>query len=111
MPRRIRHTFLVLVTLSAGAALAQPTQPAQPTPAQPAPAQPAQRLDLPFPSPHGSVMQKVGLTEISVAYSSPGVKGRKIWGDVVPYGQLWRAGANECTKVTFSTALSIETSK
>ena len=113
MPRRIRRIFLALVTLSAGAALAQPGQPAQPTPAQPTPAQPtpaqpAQRLDLPFPSPHGSVTQKVGLTELSVAYSSPGVKGRKIWGDVVPYGQLWRAGANECTKVTFSTAVSIE---
>ena len=50
----------------------------------------------------------VGLTDISVAYSSPTVKGRKIWGEVVPFGEVWRAGANECSKVTFSTPVSIE---
>ena len=44
----------------------------------------------------------VGLTEITVDYSSPGVKGRKIWGGLVPYDQMWRAGANPATKVTFS---------
>lgn len=71
-------------------------------------AQTAPKLDLPRPSPKGSLTQTVGLTEISLAYSSPAVRGRKIWGDVVPFDELWRAGANECTKVTFSTPVSIE---
>jgi hypothetical protein len=59
-------------------------------------------LDLPRPSPFAKVVQTVGLTDITVDYSSPGVKGRKIWGTVVPYDQMWRAGANQATKVTFS---------
>ncbi len=59
-------------------------------------------LDLPRPSPFAKVSQTVGYTEITVDYSSPGVKGRKIWGSVVPYDKLWRAGANNATKVTFS---------
>jgi hypothetical protein len=59
-------------------------------------------LDLPRPSPFAKVSQTVGYTEITVDYSSPGVKGRKIWGNVVPYDKLWRAGANNATKVTFS---------
>jgi hypothetical protein len=90
----LRRTRLLLLTSTVvtGAALAQ-TPPA---------------LDLPRPSPKGSVTQTVGTTEISIAYSSPTVKGRKIWGDVVPFDQVWRAGANECTKVTFSTPVSIE---
>jgi hypothetical protein len=59
-------------------------------------------LDLPLPSPHAKISQVVGLTEIAVEYSSPGVKGRKIWGELVPYDKLWRAGANQATKVIFS---------
>jgi hypothetical protein len=59
-------------------------------------------LDLPRPSPFAKTWQVVGLTEITVDYSSPGVKGRKIWGGLVPYDQMWRAGANQATKVTFS---------
>jgi hypothetical protein len=59
-------------------------------------------LDLPRPSPFAKVVQTVGLTDITVDYSSPGVKGRKIWGNVVPYDQMWRAGANNATKITFS---------
>jgi len=59
-------------------------------------------LDLPRPSPFAKVWQVVGLTEITVDYSSPGVKGRKIWGGLVPYDQMWRAGANTATKLTFS---------
>ena len=59
-------------------------------------------LDLPRPSPFAKVWQVVGLTEITVDYSSPGVKGRKIWGGLVPFDQMWRAGANSATKVTFS---------
>lgn len=62
----------------------------------------AQQLDLPRPSPSAKTTQTVGLTEIAVEYSSPAVKGRKIWGDLVPYDKVWRAGANASTKVTFS---------
>ncbi|QRN94723.1 DUF2911 domain-containing protein [Archangium violaceum] len=60
------------------------------------------QLELPAPSPSAKVMQEVGLTEISVDYSSPAVKGRKIWGGLVPYDQVWRTGANLATKITFS---------
>src|SRR4029077_17699813 len=59
-------------------------------------------LDLPRPSPFAKVWKVRGLAEITVDYSSPGVKGRKIWGGLVPYDQMWRAGANSATKVTFS---------
>ena len=60
------------------------------------------QLKLPAPSPAAKVSQTVGLTEISVDYSSPGVKGRKIWGDLVPFEKPWRTGANASTKITFS---------
>jgi hypothetical protein len=62
----------------------------------------AQQLELPRPSPNAKVTQTVGVTDISVDYSSPAVRGRKIWGGLVPYGQVWRAGANAATKITFS---------
>ncbi len=56
--------------------------------------------ELPRPSPNAEVKQDVGITEVSVSYSSPGVKGRTIWGQLVPYGQLWRTGANAPTKLS-----------
>lgn len=62
----------------------------------------AQPLELPAASPGAMVQQRVGVTDITVEYSSPGVKGRKIWGALVPYGKPWRSGANAATKVTFS---------
>ena len=62
----------------------------------------AQQLELPRPSPLGKVSQVVGLTEISVEHSSPGVKGRKIFGGLLKDDELWRTGANSATKVTFS---------
>jgi Protein of unknown function (DUF2911) len=65
------------------------------------------KLDFPRPSPNATIKQTVGLTDVTVAYSSPAVRGRKIWGNVVAYDEVWRAGANECTKVTFSTAATI----
>lgn len=58
---------------------------------------------LPQPSPGGSVEQTVGLTEVSINYSRPGVKERKIFGELVPFGKLWRTGANANTTVEFST--------
>jgi hypothetical protein len=66
-----------------------------------------QQLQLPRPSPGAKMSQTVGLTEITLEYSSPGVKGRKIWGGLLPYDQLWRAGANQATKVTFSKDVTV----
>jgi hypothetical protein len=63
---------------------------------------PAQQLELPRPSPLAKVSQMVGLTEVAVEYSSPAAKGRKIWGGLLPFGELWRTGANAATKITFS---------
>jgi hypothetical protein len=62
-------------------------------------------------SPKAEVMQVVGLTQINISYSRPGVKGRKIWGGLVPYDKVWRAGADEATKITFSTDVKIENKK
>jgi hypothetical protein len=67
----------------------------------------AQQLDLPRPSPKASVSQTVGVTDVTIHYSSPAVKGRKIWGELVPYGEVWRTGANENTTITFSTPVRI----
>lgn len=69
------------------------------------------QLDLPAPSPAASVSQTVGLTDFKIEYSSPAVSGRKIWGELVPYGQLWRTGANRSTKVTFSKPVTIAGNK
>jgi hypothetical protein len=62
-------------------------------------------------SPKAMVEQTVGFTEITIDYSRPGVKGRKIWGGLVPYNVVWRAGANEATKITFSTDVKIDGKK
>ena len=62
-------------------------------------------------SPKASVTQKVGFTDITIDYSRPGVKGRTIWGGLVPYNTVWRAGANEATKITFGTDVKINGKK
>ncbi|MCE9672056.1 DUF2911 domain-containing protein [Myxococcus stipitatus] len=62
----------------------------------------AAQLELPAASPAAKVTQEVGVTEISLEYSSPAVKGRKVWGDLVPWDKPWRTGANAATKITFS---------
>jgi hypothetical protein len=72
-----------------------------------APAPALAQLELPRPSPSARVTQTVGLTEITVEYSSPAVKGRPIWGALVPYDELWRTGANAATKVTFSKEVTV----
>lgn len=64
-------------------------------------------VTLPQPSPKATVTQMAGLTEITVVYHRPAVKGRKIWGGLVPYGEVWRAGANENTTVSFSTPVTV----
>jgi len=65
------------------------------------------QLEVPRASPSASVSQVAGFTKIDIDYSSPGVKGRKIFGELVPYGTTWRAGANAATAVTFSNGVSI----
>lgn len=59
----------------------------------------------PKASPVAKLQQKVGLADIQIEYSRPGAKGRTIYGDLIPYGQMWRLGANENTKITSSEAL------
>jgi len=65
------------------------------------------QLQLPQPSPHAVVTQTIGYTDITIDYSCPAVKGRTIWGELVPYDKLWRAGANAATKITFSKDVTI----
>jgi hypothetical protein len=61
---------------------------------------------LPAPSPAATVSQRVGVTDLSLTYSSPAVNGREIWGGLVPWGEMWRAGANAATKLTSSHAFT-----
>jgi hypothetical protein len=65
-------------------------------------------LDLPRQSQHAQITQRIGITDITINYHRPLANGRQIWGKVVPYGQVWRAGANENTKITFSDPVTIE---
>jgi Protein of unknown function (DUF2911)/Tetratricopeptide repeat len=65
-------------------------------------------LDLPRASQHALVSQRIGITDITVNYHRPLANGRQIWGKLVPYGQVWRAGANENTTITFSDTVTIE---
>ena len=58
-------------------------------------------------SPKAVVIQTVGFTEVRINYNRPGVKERAIWGALVPYNKVWRAGANEATKITLSTDVKI----
>ena len=64
-------------------------------------------LTLPRVSQKATVMQVVGLTDVTIAYNRPGVKGRTIWGDLVPYEAVWRTGANEATTITLSRDVKI----
>jgi len=66
-------------------------------------AQQGPKLDLPQASPSATLKQRVGYTDIQIEYSRPGVKGRNVFGDLEPYGVVWRSGANSATKITFST--------
>ena len=63
----------------------------------------APKIDFPAASPTATLKQRVGLTDIEVVYSRPGVKGRTVFGVLEPWGEVWRAGANNTTKITFST--------
>lgn len=65
-------------------------------------------LTTPRVSPHARVEQSVGLTRLVVDYHRPAVEGRRVWGDLVPYGQVWRLGANENTTFETSTPITVE---
>src|SRR5262249_40324803 len=65
-------------------------------------------LDLPRDSQHAQITQKIGITNITINYHRPLVKGRKVFGGLQPYGQVWRAGANENTTIEFSDAVAVE---
>jgi len=74
------------------------------------PTLPAQTPPVEFPaaSPACTLKQRVGLTDIEIDYSRPGMKGREIYGGIVPFNQVWRTGANQSTKISFSTPVKLE---
>lgn len=67
----------------------------------------AQTLNTPQPSPTQTIKQNFGLSNIELSYSRPGMKGRKIFGDLVPFGKVWRTGANNATTITFADDVTI----
>src|SRR5262252_1997340 len=85
------------IGLLAGSAEAQFKNGSQPT-----------ELNIPRVSQRASVTQRVGLTDITIVYHRPALGGREIWGKTVPYGKVWRAGANENTVITFSDDVNVE---
>jgi tetratricopeptide (TPR) repeat protein len=87
--RAIGFAFAALILFSLHESVAQPN------------------LPVPQPSPLASVSQTVGITVVDVTYHRPAVKGRKVWGGLVPYDEVWRAGANENTTVSFSTPVRL----
>ena len=65
------------------------------------------QVKTPAPSPAAKVKQTVGLTDVTLKYSRPGMKGRTVFGNLVPYGKIWRTGANQNTTITFSTDVTV----
>ena len=65
-------------------------------------------LDLPRPSQRAQTTQRVGITDVTISYHRPLVNKRKVWDALVPYGKVWRAGANENTTISFSDPVTIE---
>lgn len=66
------------------------------------------QIDMPAPSPLGSVSQRVGFADVTITYSRPSAKDRVIFGDLVPFDKLWRTGANAATKISFNEDIKIE---
>ena len=66
------------------------------------------QVAIPRPSQHATVAQALGTTTITIDYHRPGVKGRVIWGGLVPYDKTWRMGANEATTITFTDPVNVE---
>ncbi len=92
----MRKALLFITFLATTFAFAQQTPPA---------------VKYPRVSQKASLMQTIGTTDMTITWSRPGVKGRKIWGALVPYGQVWRTGANEATTIAFSDEVSINGQK
>ena len=67
----------------------------------------APKVDFPQPSPTATLKQHIGLTDVEITYSRPSVKGRVIFGNLVPYGEVWRTGANASTRISFSTPVKL----
>jgi hypothetical protein len=67
----------------------------------------AAQVEVPRVSQSAAISQTVGTTKIDISYSRPGVKGRAIWGGLVPYNEVWRTGANEATTITFADPVSV----
>lgn len=83
----MKHVLLLAATLSSLPAVAQPR--------------------LPFPSPAASVSQEIGTSRVTVEYHRPAVRGRAVWGALVPYGETWRLGANEATTISLTHAAKV----
>ncbi|HEX4264586.1 MAG TPA: DUF2911 domain-containing protein [Verrucomicrobiae bacterium] len=92
------NTKALLFSLAAGTAVLFSTS---------APAQQVARVEFPQPSPTSTLKQHVGLTDIEIVYSRPSAKGRPVFGGLVPYGQVWRTGANGSTTISFSTPVKL----
>ena len=67
----------------------------------------APKVEFPAASPACTIKQHFGLTDVEIVYSRPGMKGRTIFGSLVPYDKVWRTGANNATKITFSTPVKL----
>jgi len=65
------------------------------------------QINFPRISPPCTIIQRIGLTDVKVEYSRPGMRGRKVVGELVPYGRIWRVGANESTKIVFSDEMTV----
>jgi len=90
-----RHSLQLLVLFLAVSIVA-PTASAQPL------------IPQPQASPAATVTQTIGIAKVTVDFHRPGVKGRPVWGAMVPYGEVWRAGANENTTISFSNEVTVE---
>ena len=66
------------------------------------------QIETPQPSPFSKIEQKVGLTDVTLEYSRPSMRGREVFGNLVPFGKMWRSGANKNTIITFSNPVKID---
>jgi hypothetical protein len=89
----MKHTLIAAALIAAIASILTSSVSAQTPPT----------LDFPKASPSSVLKQRFGLTDVDIEYARPSVKGRKIFGALVPFGEVWRTGANTATKITFST--------
>ncbi len=96
----MKHTLLLAISIAIATSFLAPVLHARPT------QDPA--IDFPQPSPTATFKQRVGITDVEIVYSRPSAKGRKVFGDLVPYGELWRTGANAASKLTFGTEVKFQ---